>query len=55
MNDKGKVNKFKMRNFLQFSTNCFNAELSKVDWNATVETKSCDVNDLDNSRLTHLH
>ena len=45
--DKVKVNKFKVRNFSQFSADCFNAELSQVDWNAIVETKSCDqVNDL---------
>ena len=45
--DKVKVNKFKVRNFSQFSADCFNAELSQVDWNAIVETKLCDqVNDL---------
>ena len=44
--DKVKVNKFKVRNFSQFSADCFNAELSQVDWNAIVERKSCDVNDL---------
>ena len=46
MKDKAKVNKFKVRNFSQFSADCFNNELSQVDWNAIVETKSCDVNDL---------
>ena len=40
--DKVKVNKFKV----QFSANCVNAQLSLVDWNAIVETKSYDVNDL---------
>ena len=44
--DKVKVNKFKVRNFSQFSADCFNAELSQVDWNAIVETKSYDVDDL---------
>ena len=44
--DKVKVNKFKVRNFSQFSANCVNAELSLVDWNAIVETKLYDVNDL---------
>ena len=44
--DKVKDNKFKVRNFSQFSADCFNAELSQVDWNAIVERKSCDVNDL---------
>ena len=44
--DKAKVNKFKVRNFSQFSADCFNAELSQVDWNAIVERKLCDVNDL---------
>ena len=45
--DKVKVNKFKVRNFSQFSADCFNAELSQVDWNAIVETKLCNqVNDL---------
>ena len=44
--DKVKVNKFKVRNFSQFSANCVNAELSLVDWNAIFETKLYDVNDL---------
>ena len=44
--DKVTVNKFKVRNFSQFSADCFNAELSQVDWNAIVERKLCDVNDL---------
>ena len=44
--DKVKVNKFKVRNFSQFSADCFNAELSQVYWNAIVERKLCDVNDL---------
>ena len=44
--DKVKVNKFKVRNFSQFSADCFNAELSQVDWNTIVERKLCDVNDL---------
>ena len=44
--DKVKVNKFKVRNFSQFSADCFNAELSQVYWNAIVETKSYDVDDL---------
>ena len=44
--DKVKVNKFKVPNFSQFSANFVNAELSQVDWNAIVETKSYDVNDL---------
>ena len=46
MKDKAKVNKFKVRNFSQFSADCFNTELSQVDWNAIFETKSCDMNDL---------
>ena len=46
MKDKVTVNKFKVRNFSQFSADCFNAELSQVDWNAIVERKSFDVNDL---------
>ena len=44
--DKVKVNKFKVPNCSQFSANFVNAELSQVDWNAIVETKSYDVNDL---------
>ena len=46
MKDKVKVNKFKVPNCSQFSANFVNAELSRVDWNAIVETKSYDVNDL---------
>ena len=46
MKDKVKVNKFKVRNFSWFSADCFNTERSQVDWNAIVETKCYDVNDL---------
>ena len=42
--DKVKVNKFKVRNYLRFCADCFNTELSQVDWNAIVETKSYNVN-----------
>lgn len=44
--DKVKAYKFNVRNFSKFSADCFNADLSLVDWNAIVETKSCDGNDL---------
>ena len=44
--DKTKVDKFKERNFSQFSADCLNTKLFQMDWNAIVETKSCDVNDL---------
>ena len=44
--NKAKVNKFKEQNFSQFSADRFNTELSQMDWNAIVETKLCDVNDL---------
>ena len=41
-----KVNKFKVRNFSRFSADCFNTEVSQVDWKAIVEKNSCDVNNL---------
>ena len=44
--DKVKVNKFKVRNFSRFSADCFNTEVSQVDWKAIVEKNSCDVNNL---------
>ena len=44
--DKVKVNKFKVRNFSRFSADCFNTEVSQVEWKAIVEKNSCDVNDL---------
>ena len=44
--DKVKVNKFKVPDVSRFSADCFNTELSQVDWNAIVGTKSYDVNDL---------
>ena len=44
--DKVKVNKFKVRNFSRFSAECFNTEVSQVDWKAIVEKNSCDVNNL---------
>ena len=43
---KVKVNKFKVRNFSRFSADCFNTEVSQVDWKAIVEKNSCDVNNL---------
>ena len=44
--DKVEVNKFKVRNFSRFSADCFNTEVSQVDWQAIVEKNSCDVNNL---------
>ena len=54
MKDKVKVNKLKVQNFSQFSADCFNTELSQVDWNATciAETITCNVNDLFSSFYT---
>ena len=52
MKDKAKVNKFKLRNFSQFSADCLNTELSQMDWNAIAETKSCDVNEAGVKRCT---
>ena len=44
--DKIKKNKTKVRDFSRFSRDSFNADLSNVDWNALLDKKSCDVDNL---------
>ena len=46
MRDKVKKNKSKVRDFSRFSRDSFNADLSNVDWNALLDKKSCDVDNL---------
>ena len=46
MRDKIKKTKSKVRDFSRFSRDSFNADLSNVDWNALLDKKSCDVDNL---------
>ena len=46
MKDNIKKNKSKVRDFSRFSRTSFNADLSNVDWNALLDKKSCDVDNL---------
>jgi len=55
MKDKMQVNKFKMRDFSRFSAECFNAELSQVDWDAITLANSSNVNNLFSSFYNKLN
>ena len=36
-----------VKDFTRFSRDCFSADLSNVDWNALLDKKSCDVDNLE--------
>ena len=44
--DKIKVKKLKVWDFSRFSRDSFNADLSNVDWNALLNKKPCDKDNL---------
>ena len=41
-----KIKKLKVRDFSRFSRDSFNADLANVDWNALLNKKPCDVDNL---------
>ena len=44
--DKIKIKKSKVRDFSRFSRDSFNADLSNVDWNALLNKKPCDADNV---------
>ena len=46
MRDEIKIKKLEVWDFSRFSRNNFDADLSNVDWNALLDKKPCDVDNL---------